>query len=504
MRNAAISVSSRLQIVFRVAMVMVGLAGVMVVVRVVACGNPRIGAAQRYERPVHFRHRRAESFQHLPDDVVAQNPNAVLADFRRQMTVSDVPGQFDKVLGSVSLNVEDVLRRSLNPDPAAVVKNEPVAVAQHDRFRQVDQRPAAVAQVEDAAPHVPRIMLEHDHSRIDRVLRSDRHRPGWPVGPQYLDHCPQYRSPPETFLFSPSPLIRKRETVSFLCLRQGRFPRNTCMRQLRAAWRLRGFLLAAATHHDTFMFRVRTRPATKRRRHTMRREDSGVDHVVTCVETEVPLGLLRLTSSLLPVGAFAYSRGLEHAAQAGWVTNTQDVGAWIFGTLEHAFAALDAPLFLRMMDALDQAQQAEFLRLDALLSASRESRELLQEDRRMAAALLDLLRDLDVSVVTPPDTGCQTFAAAFAHAVHDMGATPRAGLSGLMWSVCEAQVAAAIRLGLIGQTDGQRILVLAPDVIARCACKAQAVPADEIGNLSFMLAVGSALHEEQYSRLFAS
>ena len=35
----------------------------------------------------------------------------------------------------------------------------------------------------------------------------------------------------------------------------------------------------------------------------------------------IPLHLLRLVSPSLPVGAFSYSRGLEYAAEAGWVTD---------------------------------------------------------------------------------------------------------------------------------------------------------------------------------------
>ncbi len=225
---------------------------------------------------------------------------------------------------------------------------------------------------------------------------------------------------------------------------------------------------------------------------------------MTHTNLTIPLRLLRLTSSLLPVGAFAYSRGLENAAHAGWVKDGAQVQDWIFGTLAHFFAPLDGALVLRMICALQDEAPDEFARLDALLMASRESHELLMEDRRMAEAMLTLLRDMGVAGAQPGDAGCSTYTGAYALAVHDLGVTAQSGLHGLLWSVCEAQVAAAIRLGIIGQSDGQRILGKAPDIIANCARVAAETPDDSIGNLSFMLAVGSAMHETQYSRLFRS
>ena len=60
------------------------------------------------------------------------------------------------------------------------------------------------------------------------------------------------------------------------------------------------------------------------------------------------LRLLQLTSPALPVGAFAYSQGLEWAVNAGWVIDEESAGAWIGGLLEHAIAHLEIPLLARL------------------------------------------------------------------------------------------------------------------------------------------------------------
>ncbi len=236
----------------------------------------------------------------------------------------------------------------------------------------------------------------------------------------------------------------------------------------------------------------------------------------------LPLHLLRLVSQSLPVGAFSYSRGLEAAVHAGWVHDETTTRDWIFGTLEHSYAVFDGALFLRMMAALERGDRAGFAALDAWLAAGRESRELQQEDRRMGEAMLRLLADLEVPLARelareyvaarpgqPPCPGGSrrgglSWTAAFAIAAWHWRIPATQALSGLIWSAAEAQVAAAIRLVPLGHTAGQRILIAAPEMITRAVARAGDAGDDEIGNVSVALAMASAWHENQYSRLFRS
>ena len=220
--------------------------------------------------------------------------------------------------------------------------------------------------------------------------------------------------------------------------------------------------------------------------------------------TGLPLQLLRLVSPSLPVGAFSYSRGLEWAVQAGWVKDEAGARDWILGTLEQSYAALDAPLFWRMMQALQRDDTEAFGACDAWLAASRESREIQLEDRRMAEGLCRLLKDLGLSSPWVEPGRLSSYPAAFALAASHWKVAPEAALLGLMWTVVEGQAAAAVRLVPLGQTAAQRILVASADVITRSAAKARALEDDEIGNVSHRLAMASAWHETQYSRLFQS
>jgi len=215
------------------------------------------------------------------------------------------------------------------------------------------------------------------------------------------------------------------------------------------------------------------------------------------------LHLLRLVSPSQPVGAFSYSRGLEWAVHAGTVTNEESCAEWVFGLLEHSYAALDGAIFWRMVSALMQNNDAEFRRLNDWLGASRESSEL--EDRRMGESLLTLLSDLGIGRARSFASDQRaTYPAAFAIAGCHWNIAPADALRGLMWSVVESQIMAAIRLVPLGHTAGQRILIAGAAKIERAAEKARTLNDDEIGNTAPALAMASAWHETQYSRLFRS
>jgi len=217
------------------------------------------------------------------------------------------------------------------------------------------------------------------------------------------------------------------------------------------------------------------------------------------------LHLLRLVSPNQPVGGFSYSRGLEWAVHAEIVTDEKSCAAWIIGLLKHSYATLDGALFWRMMQALQRQDQAEFERLNDWLGASRESHELELEDRRMAESLLSLLHSLnDGGAERLSLSGHVSYPAAFALAAHQWNITAFDALRGLMWAVVESQVTAAIRLVPLGHTAGQRILIAAIDAIETAAQKAATISDEDIGNVAPVLAMASAWHETQYSRLFRS
>jgi urease accessory protein len=65
-------------------------------------------------------------------------------------------------------------------------------------------------------------------------------------------------------------------------------------------------------------------------------------------------------------------------------------------------------------------------------------------------------------------------------------------------------VSAAVRLGPIGQTDGQRILAALMPTIRETAKRASDSTLDDLGSAAFRSDLASLRHETQYTRLFRS
>lgn len=75
---------------------------------------------------------------------------------------------------------------------------------------------------------------------------------------------------------------------------------------------------------------------------------------------------------------------------------------------------------------------------------------------------------------------------------------------GFAWSWAENQISCASKAMPMGQTDAQRILKSLIPLIGEVCDNAQDISDDDIGSNLMGTAIASALHEQQYSRLFRS
>lgn len=226
------------------------------------------------------------------------------------------------------------------------------------------------------------------------------------------------------------------------------------------------------------------------------------------VAPEMSLSLMRLmqlTSPSLPVGAFAYSQGLESAVEIGLLKDRESTRLWIKNIMVQGLARLDVPLFYRLYAAWLADDEVKLQLLNAQIFAQRETSELQAEDAHMGGALSRLLSDLDITgAVLWARTEQVSFTTMFALAAVRWEIDINQAATGLLWSWLENQVAAAIKLVPLGQTDGQRLIGQLLEEIPALLVEAQQLSDNEIGSCLPMLAILSAQHETQYSRLFRS
>jgi urease accessory protein len=239
------------------------------------------------------------------------------------------------------------------------------------------------------------------------------------------------------------------------------------------------------------------------------------------VEPGTQLQLMWLASPALPVGGFSYSEGLESAVDAALVGNEQQAGDWLLAQLQLALARSDLPAlnhahaaWCQMADGVASAasrQRAEQTLQDTndWLRQTRETAELKAQSEQMGRSLLDWLRNglhgSDARLATLAGLqGAPLWPTAFALAAALAGATARDTLLAFAWGWAENMAQAAMKAVPLGQAAAQRLLGRLAEVIPGVVDAALKLPEDQRQAFSPMLAILSAQHEAQYSRLFRS
>lgn len=217
------------------------------------------------------------------------------------------------------------------------------------------------------------------------------------------------------------------------------------------------------------------------------------------------LHALRLGSAALPIGAFAYSQGLERAVTLGHVHDSESAARWILGLLERSVLTLDVPMLCALHAAWRVDDRSEVRRLSALLFAMRASHELREEERQLGRALFRLLSRLEIEAAGSfGEQDYPTLAAAFALSSVSWSIPREAAALAYCFAWCEAQVGAATRLIPLGQSAAQAVLSRALEVAANGLGSALARNEDSITASAPGQALLSAAHETEYTRLFRS
>jgi urease accessory protein len=221
------------------------------------------------------------------------------------------------------------------------------------------------------------------------------------------------------------------------------------------------------------------------------------------------LGLLQWVSPALPIGAFAFSHGLESAFELGWVTDETSLGDWLEGVLEDGLTRCELPALSRLHAAWSEGDGEALAEWDAWLAANRETAELAAEDARLGASLTRLLSSL---ALLPPDRSGDLpalpegagYVTVFAWAARVRGIPLRQALLGFAWAWLENQLAVACKALPLGHTSAQRLVERLRPALVTAVDEALALEEEELGPVLPGLALASALHETQYSRLFRS
>lgn len=220
------------------------------------------------------------------------------------------------------------------------------------------------------------------------------------------------------------------------------------------------------------------------------------------------LPLLAWLSPSFPVGAFAYSHGLEWAAEAGDMRDRDACRGWIADLLTFGAGRNDAILLAAAYHAARRGDDDALRDVAELAAALQPTAERRLEATAQGAAFIAA-----ISAAWPNDgaarlksvwSGDVAYPVAVGVCAAGADVPLSAALEGFLLAFVGNLTSAAIRLSVIGQTDGQRIVAGLLDDVRRTAGEAAAATLDDLGGGVFRADIGSFLHENQYTRLFRS
>jgi urease accessory protein len=238
--------------------------------------------------------------------------------------------------------------------------------------------------------------------------------------------------------------------------------------------------------------------------------------------------LLGWLSPAFPIGAYSYSHGLEAAVESGAVRDRLSLQSWIAAIVIHGSGRLDADI---LRDAHHAAEKGDFAGLAAANRrglAYRATAELALESAAQGEAFLvacstawpDALLERwarergssprAAGAGAEPGRDPAEAGEGICHAAAVGAAMARAGvplaeaLIGYLQAMATNLASAGLRLGVVGQTDGQRILAALEPSVIDAAARVIDRDAADFGAATFAVDLASMAHESQYTRLFRS
>lgn len=217
-----------------------------------------------------------------------------------------------------------------------------------------------------------------------------------------------------------------------------------------------------------------------------------------------PAELMVWLSPAFPTGAFAYSQGLETAVARGVVSGRDELGDWLEALLVRGMLWSD----LVIVSLVWRAEMASEVReLGDLALALQPSAERAEEARVLGRNFHDAL------VAGWPEAAAEfaglertvlSYPVAVGLASRSLGLALDATLEAYAHAFVSNAISAAIRLGVIGQFDGQRVHARLFEPIRGLTAAAMVAREDDVATAQFAADIDCMNHETLNVRLFRS
>jgi urease accessory protein len=214
--------------------------------------------------------------------------------------------------------------------------------------------------------------------------------------------------------------------------------------------------------------------------------------LIMVIESSQLLLLLNWMSPAFPIGAYAYSHGLEWAIEHGDVKSAADVETWITDVINHGSGWNDAVIFANI-----GKREADELNELALALCSSQERYL--ETTQLGAAFQIAAR---VFVALDNIEGDIAYPVAAALSCRAIKIDSHHALLAFLQGFSNSLISVAVRLVPIGQMAGLEIIRNLMPVISATAIRAGQATLDDLGSNTLLADIASMKHETQQSRIF--
>jgi len=216
---------------------------------------------------------------------------------------------------------------------------------------------------------------------------------------------------------------------------------------------------------------------------------------------------LQLIDSFFPVGAFAYSDGLETATTGGRVRDAVSLGEWMEHFLEEVFVPCEGLALVKCMVALKQRDLEMLYRVDEELTAIRPAAAVRAASTGIGKRLLSLYSSMCESGSAPWDHVALPHgnaAAAYAIVFSQCGVEERHAALAFGYNRLAGIVSGGLRLISMGQLQGQTLLTNTIDRLPVAVDRIMRMKDEPLGSFNPLLDIEQMNHQYIYSRLFRS
>jgi urease accessory protein len=211
---------------------------------------------------------------------------------------------------------------------------------------------------------------------------------------------------------------------------------------------------------------------------------------------------LQLADAFFPVGAFAYSDGLETAAAGGRVHDADSLRDWMDHFVEGVFVPCEGLALVKCMHALKAKDLETLCRVDEELTAIRPAAAVRAASSGVGKRLLSLHAAITGAHLPPLPHG--NAPAAYAVVLFRCGLEARDGALAYGYNRLAGIVSAGLRLIPLGQQQGQTLLTKTLDRLPAAIDRIFRLTDEPLRSFNPLLDIEQMNHQYLYSRLFRS